>query len=128
MRSLVIAQSKMGAKLTLKCLNLQKNNQLNNSLQANHTKLFKPELPEAKISAIKSIGFGRSGKIFLEYEKPFWPEGKFIYSAISSFGVEVTFFIFTKFCVITLLKSLSSAVVLIDQKSASESGSGQTKL
>ncbi|XP_068114123.1 peroxisomal N(1)-acetyl-spermine/spermidine oxidase-like [Hyperolius riggenbachi] len=34
--------------------------------------LFNPPLPESKLHAIKSLGFGTVNKIFLEFEKPFW--------------------------------------------------------
>jgi monoamine oxidase len=42
-------------------------------LKDRHQSLFTPKLPETKIKAIESIGFGTLGKIFLEFDKPFWP-------------------------------------------------------
>lgn len=42
-------------------------------LKERHKTLFLPKLPADKIKAIESIGFGTLGKIFLEFEKPFWP-------------------------------------------------------
>ncbi|KAK7507158.1 hypothetical protein BaRGS_00001093 [Batillaria attramentaria] len=44
-------------------------------LKANHKTLFDPPLPESKAGAIERMGFGRSNKLFLYYEKPFWKEG-----------------------------------------------------
>lgn len=41
-------------------------------LKARHHTLFTPSLPAKKIKAIENIGFGAIGKIFLEFEKPFW--------------------------------------------------------
>lgn len=42
-------------------------------LKDRHQTLFTPNLPAEKISAIESIGFGAIGKIYLEFEHPFWP-------------------------------------------------------
>jgi len=42
-------------------------------LKKNHEKLFTPQLPQKKVKAIESSGFGTLGKIFLEFDKPFWP-------------------------------------------------------
>lgn len=42
-------------------------------LKNKHKTLFTPPLPEIKIKAIESMGFGTLGKIFLEFKKPFWP-------------------------------------------------------
>ncbi|TRY99866.1 hypothetical protein DNTS_016962 [Danionella cerebrum] len=36
--------------------------------------MFKPPLPEKKLSAIENLGFGLVDKIFLFFEKSFWPE------------------------------------------------------
>ncbi|CAB3399033.1 unnamed protein product [Caenorhabditis bovis] len=36
--------------------------------------LFTPKLDEYKLGAIKDMGFGSNMKIFIEYEKPWWPE------------------------------------------------------
>ncbi len=45
-------------------------------LKVNHWKMFDPPLPEAKAEAIQKIGFGRVGKVFLEFDAPFWSEGE----------------------------------------------------
>lgn len=45
-------------------------------LKARHATLFTPKLPDAKIKAIENLGFGTIGKIFLEFEKPFWPSDR----------------------------------------------------
>lgn len=42
-------------------------------LKARHATLFTPKLPDTKVKAIESMGFGTLGKIFLEFDKPFWP-------------------------------------------------------
>lgn len=42
-------------------------------LKQNHETLFTPNLPKRKIKAIQTMGFGTVGKIFLEFEEPFWP-------------------------------------------------------
>lgn len=42
-------------------------------LKARHAALFTPKLPDMKVKAIESLGFGTLGKIFLEFDKPFWP-------------------------------------------------------
>jgi spermine oxidase len=42
-------------------------------LKDRHATLFTPKLPENKVKAIETIGFGALGKVFLEFEKPFWP-------------------------------------------------------
>lgn len=42
-------------------------------LQARHQTLFTPSLPERKILTIENYGNGNLGKIFLEFERPFWP-------------------------------------------------------
>ena len=41
-------------------------------LKEMHSTLFCPSLPTDKITAIQNLGFGYVGKIFLEFEKPFW--------------------------------------------------------
>ena len=38
--------------------------------------LFDPPLPPAKVEAIERIGFGRAGKVFMEFDAPFWSEGE----------------------------------------------------
>jgi spermine oxidase len=42
-------------------------------LKDRHATLFTPNLPENKVKAIESIGFGALGKIFIEFEETFWP-------------------------------------------------------
>lgn len=42
-------------------------------LKKNYRTLFTPALPRLKIRAIKNMGYGTLEKIFLEFEKPFWP-------------------------------------------------------
>lgn len=42
-------------------------------LKARHKTLFTPELPNSLKRAISAFGFGNIGKIFLEYDMPFWP-------------------------------------------------------
>ena len=41
-------------------------------LKDRHPALFTPPLPANKINAINSIGFGTLGKVFLEFDQPFW--------------------------------------------------------
>ncbi|XP_070490876.1 spermine oxidase-like [Chironomus tepperi] len=41
-------------------------------LKKYHETLFTPALPENNILAIKTMGFGAAGKIFLEFDEPFW--------------------------------------------------------
>ena len=41
-------------------------------LKARHQSLFTPSLPQSKIKTIENIGYGTLGKVFLEFEKPFW--------------------------------------------------------
>ena len=36
--------------------------------------MFFPKLPKNKLKIIEGIGFGTLQKIFLIYDKPFWPE------------------------------------------------------
>ncbi|XP_046399073.1 spermine oxidase-like [Ischnura elegans] len=45
-------------------------------LKACASSLFCPALPAEKTEAIARAGFGRVGKLFLEYEKPFWGPGE----------------------------------------------------
>lgn len=42
-------------------------------LKRNHLTLFTPKLPPSHVKAIETLGYGTLGKIFLEFEKPFWP-------------------------------------------------------
>lgn len=46
-------------------------------LKEKHSELFCPSLPTDKITAIQNLGFGYVGKIFLEFEKPFWPSEEY---------------------------------------------------
>lgn len=43
-------------------------------LKKYHESLFTPALPQHKVLAIKNYGFGTVGKVFLEFEQPFWCE------------------------------------------------------
>ncbi len=43
-------------------------------LKKHHHTLFTPQLPEKKVNAIENTGYGTLGKIFLEFEEPFWPK------------------------------------------------------
>lgn len=42
-------------------------------LKDRHAALFTPNLPADKVKAIDNMGFGTLGKIFLEFDEPFWP-------------------------------------------------------
>ncbi|XP_070509988.1 spermine oxidase-like [Chironomus tepperi] len=42
-------------------------------LKARHESLFTPDLPNKLKRAIDGMGYGNIGKIFLEYDMPFWP-------------------------------------------------------
>ena len=33
-------------------------------------------MPPSKVEAIERIGFGRAGKVFIEFDAPFWSEGE----------------------------------------------------
>ena len=41
-------------------------------LKEKHSTLFCPALPTEKLTAIQNLGFGYVGRIFLEFEAPFW--------------------------------------------------------
>lgn len=43
-------------------------------IKMHHTTLFTPNLSSEKQRAIGAMGFGNNLKVFLEYEKPWWPE------------------------------------------------------
>jgi spermine oxidase len=43
-------------------------------LKHNYKTLFTPNLPISKKNAIEGISFGTVGKIYLEFEKNWWPE------------------------------------------------------
>lgn len=43
-------------------------------LKAHHRTLFTPELSPKKVQAIERMGFGKNLKVFLEYEKAWWPD------------------------------------------------------
>ena len=45
-------------------------------LKKHRETLFNPPLPLNKSEAIEKMGFGRAGKVFLEFEKPFWAKGE----------------------------------------------------
>lgn len=42
-------------------------------LKANYQDLFHPPLPDKKVKVIQNYAFGAIGKIFLEFDEPFWP-------------------------------------------------------
>lgn len=42
-------------------------------LKAHHQDLFDPPLPDNKVKVIQNYAYGAIGKIFLEFEEPFWP-------------------------------------------------------
>ncbi|XP_015127792.1 spermine oxidase [Diachasma alloeum] len=44
-------------------------------LKADHEKLFEPQLPEKNKKAIEALGMGKSAKILLYYENPWWESG-----------------------------------------------------
>lgn len=44
-------------------------------LKANASYMFEPPLPEKKLLAIRSLGFGTVNKVFLKYDVPFWKAG-----------------------------------------------------
>ena len=46
------------------------------SLDHIYRSIFEPPLPPAKVDAIERIGFGRAGKVFVEFDAPFWSEGE----------------------------------------------------
>lgn len=46
-------------------------------LKEKHSTLFRPSLPTDKIAAIQDLGFGYVGKIFLEFERRFWPSDEY---------------------------------------------------
>ncbi|BFZ01860.1 hypothetical protein BsWGS_04899 [Bradybaena similaris] len=41
-------------------------------MQASHEAMFTPPLPDAFQTALRHIGFGAIGKVFLKWERPFW--------------------------------------------------------
>lgn len=43
-------------------------------LKENYKSMFTPELPHKKINAIEGLSIGTVGKIFLKFEKRWWPE------------------------------------------------------
>jgi spermine oxidase len=43
-------------------------------LKSQHKTLFTPQLPARKQNLIEGLSFGAVGKIFLEFQEPFWPE------------------------------------------------------
>uniref|UniRef100_A0A146L738 Peroxisomal N(1)-acetyl-spermine/spermidine oxidase n=1 Tax=Lygus hesperus TaxID=30085 RepID=A0A146L738_LYGHE len=44
-------------------------------LKDRHSTLFNPRLPDKKIQAIRGLGIGTVNKIYLKFEKAWWPEG-----------------------------------------------------
>lgn len=42
-------------------------------LKERHFSLFDPILPHSKVRTIEGLSFGSVAKVYLEYEKPFWP-------------------------------------------------------
>lgn len=59
-------------------------------LKARHETLFTPKLPAAKVKAIENLGFGTLGKVFLEFDKPFWPAGNGVFVAYSILWTDET--------------------------------------
>jgi len=45
-------------------------------LKATHRKMFYPRLPEQKVQCIENVGYGKVGKIFLEWSEPWWALGE----------------------------------------------------
>lgn len=43
-------------------------------LKEQYETLFDPPLPQFKRDAIEGLSIGSVGKIFLEFEEPFWPQ------------------------------------------------------
>lgn len=43
-------------------------------LKSNYKALFTPQLPAIKCKAIEGVGFGKVGKVYLEFDEPWWPE------------------------------------------------------
>lgn len=43
-------------------------------LKENYTTMFSPQLPKLKVNAIEGLAIGTVDKIFLEFDKPFWPD------------------------------------------------------
>jgi spermine oxidase len=46
-------------------------------LKHNYTTMFTPQLPNVKKNAIEGISFGTVGKIYLEFDEPWWPKDWF---------------------------------------------------
>lgn len=44
-------------------------------IRARYESLFNPSLPDEKVEAIHGVAFGTFGKVFLEFEENFFPEG-----------------------------------------------------
>ena len=59
-------------------------------LKARHETLFTPKLPAAKVKAIENLGFGTLGKVFLEFDKPFWPTNNSVFVAYSLLWTDET--------------------------------------
>lgn len=38
-----------------------------------HRDIFEPDLPSKQVEAIEKMGFGTFGKVYMEFEEPFWP-------------------------------------------------------
>ncbi|XP_076315742.1 spermine oxidase-like [Tachypleus tridentatus] len=52
-------------------------------LKTKCTSMFNPSLPRKYLEVIERTGFGRVGKIFLEFEQPFWKAGTIKYLHIA---------------------------------------------
>lgn len=52
-------------------------------LKAQYQDLFHPPLPDKKVKTIQNYAYGAIGKIFLEFDEPFWPtDDTFVYYSL----------------------------------------------